>query len=158
MAPSSAPMAILWVGSAAVVPTVIRLVVDHLVSDVTIFPAYFPFVLAAATFLGWRSAVATAILSALAANFMFMGPRFAFSTVLTDVVSTLMFLLSAGVVIYGVERLKSAASIAGPEYENSPSARRPLARGPGLLLAVVLALVTWVAVIWGAVRAVRMFT
>jgi hypothetical protein len=66
-------MAILWIGSAAIVPTLIRLAMDHLVNDVTIFPAYFPFVLAAATFLGWRSAVVTAILSALAANFMFIG-------------------------------------------------------------------------------------
>jgi K+-sensing histidine kinase KdpD len=137
------------------VPTLIRLAVDHVVSDVTIFPAYFPFVLAAATFLGWRSAVVAAILSALAANFMFMGARFSFSAAERDIVSTLLFLASAIAVIVGVEKLKAAARASGLDQELSHlsgTASRALARGPGLLLAAVLALASWVAVIWGAIR------
>jgi K+-sensing histidine kinase KdpD len=157
-APPSAPIAILWAGAAAIVPTLIRLAVDHVVSDITIFPAYFPFVLATATFLGWRSAIVATILSGLAANFMFMGARFAFSAALPDIVSTLLFLLSAGAVIVGVERLKAAAHVAGPDQGSSRpagTASRPLARGTGILLAASLALASWAAVIWGAVRLFR---
>lgn len=155
--PPSAPIAILWVGSAAIVPTVIRLAVDHLVNDVTIFPAYFPFVLAAATFLGWRSAVVAAILSALAANLMFMGERFEFSAATTDIVSSLLFLLSAGAVIFGVERLKAAARASDPSRGAShPAGSASRARGPGLLFAALLAFAAWAAVIWGSVHAIRL--
>jgi K+-sensing histidine kinase KdpD len=157
-APPSTPTVILWAGAAAVVPTLIRLALDHVVSDITIFPAYFPFVLAAATFLGWRSAIVATILSALAANFMFMGERFAFSAAAPDMVSIVLFLLSAGAVILGVERLKSAAH--GADLDQGAShpagtASRPLARGIGILLAASLALASWAAVIWGAVRLFR---
>jgi K+-sensing histidine kinase KdpD len=140
------------------VPTLIRLALDHVVSDITIFPAYFPFVLATATFLGWRSAIVATILSALAANFMFMGERFTFSASVPDIVSTLLFLLSAVAVIVGVEMLKSAAHAAdldqgASRLDGTPS--RPLARGIGILLAASLALASWAAVIWGAVRLFR---
>jgi K+-sensing histidine kinase KdpD len=131
---------------------------DHVVSDITIFPAYFPFVLAAAAFLGWRSAIVTTILSAVAANFMFMGTRFAFSAALPDIVSTLLFLVSAGAVIVGVERLKSAAHAADLDHGASRldgTGSRPMARGIGILLAASLALTSWAAVIWGAVRLFR---
>jgi K+-sensing histidine kinase KdpD len=159
-APPSAPIAILWAGSAAVVPTLIRLSVDHLVSDVTIFPAYFPFVMAAATFLGWRSAMVAAILSTLAANYMFMGARFELSAAPTDIVSSLMFLVSASIVIVGVEKLKSATRADDLEQASSRPAgasSRPLSSGHGLLLATALALVTWVAVVWGAIHAFHAF-
>jgi K+-sensing histidine kinase KdpD len=157
-APPTAPIAILWAGAAAVVPTLIRLAVDHVVSDVTIFPAYFPFVLAAATFLGWRSAAVVAILSALAANYLFMGARFAFSATGPDIVSVLLFLASASAVIIGVEKLKSAARAANPGQalsDRAGTAGRALARGTGILLAASLALASWAAVIWGAVRLFR---
>jgi K+-sensing histidine kinase KdpD len=139
------------------VPTLIRLAMDHVVNDVSIFPAYFPFVLAAATFLGWRSAVVTAVLSALAANLMFMGARFEFSAAPTDIVSTLLFLLSASAVIFGVERLKSAAH-RGQGASPAAIGRRPLAMGRGLLLAAVLSFISWLAVILGVVHTIRLFT
>jgi K+-sensing histidine kinase KdpD len=140
------------------VPTLIRLAMDHVVNDVSIFPAYFPFVLAAATFLGWRSAVVTAVLSALAANFMFMGARFELSAATTDIVGTLLFLLSAGAVIFGVERLKSAAHAGQGASRPAGIGSRPLARGRGLLLAAVLSLISWLAVILGLVHAIRLIT
>jgi K+-sensing histidine kinase KdpD len=124
------------------VPTLIRLAVDHVVSDITIFPAYFPFVVAAAAFPGWRSAVVATILSALVANFMFMGDGFTFSVSVPDIVSTLLFLLSAVAVIVGVERLKSAAHAAALHQGTSRldgALSRPLARGIGILLAASLA-------------------
>jgi K+-sensing histidine kinase KdpD len=157
--PPPAPIAVLWAGAAAAAPTLIRLALDHVVSDITVFPAYFPFVLAAATFLGWRAAVVTAVVSALAANFMFMGERFEFSSATTDVVSTLVFLVSASAVIFGVERLKSATPAADLDHAASPqarSARRPLSRGHGLLLAALLSLCAWVSMIWGASHAIRL--
>jgi K+-sensing histidine kinase KdpD len=150
-------MVILWIGAAAVVPTLIRLALDHVTSDLTIFPAYFPFILAATNLLGWRSGVVVAILSAFAANYMFLGPRFAFSAALPDIVSTLIFLVSAGAVIFGVERLKSARAAelaAGLSYP-AGTASHPLTRGTGILLAASLALASWAAVIWGAVRLFR---
>jgi K+-sensing histidine kinase KdpD len=154
---SSLPTTILWAGAAAVVPTLIRLAADHVVSDVTIFPAYFPFVLAAATFLGWRSAIVTTILSALAANFMFMGARFAFSTAATDIGSTLLFLVSAIAVIIGVERLKSSARATDLD-QGAPRAARGLSKGHCLLLATLLSLGAWGAMIWGSIHLIRIFT
>jgi K+-sensing histidine kinase KdpD len=160
IAAPSAPIAILWAGAAAVVPTLIRLAVDHVVSDVTIFPAYFPFVMAAATFLGWRSAVVAAVLSALAANYMFMGPRFQFSAAAADIAGTLLFLASAGVVIFGVDRLKAAVHAKDLEQaalDPADGAGQPPANGPALALAAALSLGAWAAMIWGAWRAIRQF-
>lgn len=158
--PPSAPMAVLWAGAAAVVPTIIRLAMDHVVSDLTIFPAYFPFVLATATFLGWRSAILATILSGLAANYMFMGGRFAFSADPRDVVGTLVFLVSAAVVVVGVEYIKAAARAHYLDLQNpgGGAARHPLGRGPGLVAALLLALASWIAMIWGVRHAVHLLT
>ncbi|HEY2750888.1 DUF4118 domain-containing protein [Phenylobacterium sp.] len=105
--PASTPLAFFWAAAAAMTPTLIRASLDGLVADTT-FPTYFPFVLLAAIFLGWRPAMFTAALSALAANYLFMGPPHELFATVQDTAGTLVFLTSAIAIIFATETVRSA--------------------------------------------------
>jgi K+-sensing histidine kinase KdpD len=152
--PPTPPTALLWAAAAAVVPTLIRAALDGVLSG-SAFLAYFPFLVAAAMFLGWRSAMVTTALSALAANFLFLGPRNAFAESVNDVAATLLFLMSASAVIFGTETLKTAARPANLDRGWSRPARTvsaPLRRGYGLVLGAVLSLALWAGAIWAVMK------
>jgi hypothetical protein len=127
---------------------------DGAVSGVT-FTAYFPFVVLTAIFLGWRSAMLTTVLSALAANFLFMAPRYELSASVNDVASTLLFLASASGVIFATGTLRTAARAGDLDRTWSRPARAVGQRwslGQGLLLGAALSLALWGGAIWAVAR------
>jgi two-component sensor histidine kinase len=88
-----------------VTSTVLRLAADPIVSG-TAFVTYYPCVLLAAIFIGWRGAVCVALASALLANFLFMAPRYILFANVGDTVGTAFFLISSSMIIAVVETLR----------------------------------------------------
>lgn len=88
------------------VPSAIRAAADGFVSgcELTI---YLPFVLLAALFLGWRHAVATALLSVLFAEFVVMGPHHSFLSSACSIYSLSVFAGASAVLITTVQGLRS---------------------------------------------------
>src|ERR1700758_2262752 len=80
-----------------VAPTLMRLAVDGIVTDTT-FVTYFPFVLLAALLLGWRAAVVVMLVSAAAANFLFMAPRHALFAHAGDTLGAIFFCISSSLI------------------------------------------------------------
>jgi len=87
------------------IPTLVRASLDGVVSGTT-FVAYYPFILFAAIFLGWRIAAVVTFASALIANFLFLYPRYRLFADLDDTLATLLFLLSAGLIISLADALR----------------------------------------------------
>jgi K+-sensing histidine kinase KdpD len=94
-APPRGPSALVCGILVVAIPTLVRASLDDLVSGTT-FVAYYPFILFAAIFLGWRSAAVATVASALTANFLFLYPRYRLFADLDDTLGTLLFILSAG--------------------------------------------------------------
>jgi len=148
---------LVWGCLAAAAPTLIRAGLDGVVAD-TVFPAYYPFILAAAIVLGWRCALLATAFSALAANFMFMAPRYEVIASAQEVGDLLVFLVSSAAVIFGAETLRTAVRRAhAPGAWSHPrvAVSRPLPRGHGLLLGAAVSLGLWVGVIWTVISMMR---
>jgi two-component sensor histidine kinase len=105
--PPRAPIAFICSCAAVAAPTLIRLAIDHLVIDVT-YVTYYPFILGAAMFMGWRYASGVALASAVAGNYLFMAPRHTLFAFPEDTVGSLFFLLAAALVIAAAEALRQA--------------------------------------------------
>ena len=93
---------------AILLPTIIRCTVDNDVTGVAFSP-YIPFVLLAAILLGWRYAVAVALLSAAVADLMFIDPRFEPMAGPTDAFGVAIFLTSAALIIALVQAARFIA-------------------------------------------------
>lgn len=89
------------------IPTVIRASLDALVTDTT-FVAYYPFILISALLLSWTTAAAVTVASALAANFLFMEPRYVFFAQVTDTIGTFLFVLSSMLIVAVGQTLRRA--------------------------------------------------
>ena len=105
VAPPRGLTALGWLVAAVVAPTLLRLTIDPWVIGTT-FVAYFPFVLLAALFLGSRSAMLATVGSAVAANFLFMEPRYIFFAGLKDSAGALLFVISSLLMIAVAETLR----------------------------------------------------
>jgi len=79
-------------------PTAIRAALDPIVSDTT-FVAYYPFVVLAALLMSWQQAAAIALASGIAANFLFMQPRYVVFGGATDTISTIFFVLCSMLIV-----------------------------------------------------------
>lgn len=100
---ASLPLALALV----VVPTVLRLAVDTVVTG-TAFSAYYPFVLLSALLFGTRTAVVVMLASTLVANFLFMEPRYILFAHVGDTLGALSFLLSSSLIVAVVGTLRGA--------------------------------------------------
>lgn len=155
------PVAVLWAGAAVVIPTLIRLCLDGVVSGVP-FLTYVPFVAAAAMFLGWRSAMIVTALSTLAGASLFVDTRFELFESTSEVMSALVFVIAASALTFGIETLRTAARTGDLDHRWSYPAQAtarpvspPLSKGHGLLLAAALSLALWGGVIWAVMRLFR---
>ena len=101
------PQSFVWAAAAVAIPTIVRLAVDDHVTGVAFSP-YIPFVLLTVLLLGWRFAAPVAIASAAIADLLFIDPRFQPIAGPTDAFGILIFLLTAGLVIFLVEAARSA--------------------------------------------------
>jgi len=91
----------IWSAVAVLVPTALRWAIDRGVSGVP-FVTYFPAVVLAALFLGWRWGLVVAVASAAVANWIFVGKPWDFSSHPLDLVALGLFALTcAGLVWIG---------------------------------------------------------
>jgi K+-sensing histidine kinase KdpD len=102
--PPSLPWALILGLAFVIVPTCIRLAADPVIAG-TAYVTYYPFVLVAALFLGWRGATAVAGAAAVLANFLFIQPRYVLFARLDDTLGTLFFVLASGLIIAVVDTL-----------------------------------------------------
>lgn len=99
MAEVALAMGALWSAAAVLVPTVLRWAIDRGESGVP-FVTYFPAVLLAALFLGWRWGAVVALASALVANWLFVGEPWHFSTSPLQTVAVLLFVLTCVTLVW----------------------------------------------------------
>lgn len=105
--PLSGVRGVAWGCGMVVIPTVIRASLDPLISGTT-FVAYFPFILASGLLLSWRAAATVTIASALAANFLFMEPRYILLAKITDTIGTFLFVVSSLLIVTVGQTLRRA--------------------------------------------------
>lgn len=92
-------------GIAVVIPTLIRASVQGPVSGIPL-DTYVPFVLLAAIALGWKNAVAVAVISAFVGSTLFIEPRFIVLAGPTDWFAINIFLVASAMIIKFVHSLK----------------------------------------------------
>ena len=105
--------AALCVVAAIIVPTMIRLAVDGIVTESGFLP-YLPFVLLAAILLDSRHGVAVVTGSAVVADLLFVGPRFQFLEGADDIFGFVAFLISSSLIVGLVQTVRTAVSEATP--------------------------------------------
>jgi hypothetical protein len=105
-APIGGLPAFLYSLAAIVVPTLVRVSVDGVVSGIAFSP-YVPFVLLSALLLEWRYAAAVALVSVVVADMMFIDPRYVFIAGPTDVFGMVVFLATSVLAICLVRACKS---------------------------------------------------
>ncbi len=86
-------------------PTLLRWAADPVITG-TAFVTYYPFVFAAAIFIGWEGALGVAIISTLVANFLFMAPRYILFANPGDTLGATFFLASSSMLIALVNTLR----------------------------------------------------
>ncbi|HEY4071368.1 MAG TPA: HWE histidine kinase domain-containing protein [Sphingomicrobium sp.] len=96
--PPRGASAILYAGFCVAAPTVVRGVVDPVVSATT-FSTYYPFVILAGLFLSWQSAIGVAAASAIAGDYLFVEPRFTFFPTPQERFAAAIFVVSAALII-----------------------------------------------------------
>jgi two-component sensor histidine kinase len=94
-----------WLCAAVAIPTAIRWVVDQGASGIP-FVTYFPAVLLATIFLGWRFGALTALASAVIANRLLREAPILFYVSMRDAILVLLFALACTVVIWVGETLR----------------------------------------------------
>ncbi|WP_156500634.1 sensor histidine kinase [Croceicoccus bisphenolivorans] len=88
----------LWTAVSVVIPTAMRLVIDGGEAGVP-FVTYFPAVILAALFIGWRSATLTAIFSAIIANRLFRPELPVWDFDFADFIMAGLFAISCAILI-----------------------------------------------------------
>lgn len=140
-APPRGKDAFLYSALAVLIPTLVRASIDGVVSGTT-FVAYFPFVLMAAMFLGWRNATVVALASAAAANFLFMEPRYTFFAGTHDTAGAASFVFSSVLIIVLAETLRRTVTEVETVRKHEAHLNRELQHRVKNTLAVVQGLAT----------------
>lgn len=91
-------LTLVWAALAVGAATAARFALAPWVEGVP-FLTFFPAILLATLFLGWRWGIAVAFSSALAANFFFVEPTFSWALSEADVIGTLAFFVSAALLV-----------------------------------------------------------
>ena len=105
--PPSAPKAAIQGLLLVAAPTLLRIVIDPIVTGLA-FVTYFPFVLIAALLMSWGQATAVTLVSAITANYLFMEPRFTFLAEPSDTIGTLFFVIAALMIVAVGQTLRRA--------------------------------------------------
>jgi len=95
----------LWAVAAVAVPTALRWAIDRGASGVP-FVTYFPAVVLAALFLGWRWGTLVAVVSAGVANWLFVGEPWDFSAYPLDLLALALFALTCAGLVWVGEMLR----------------------------------------------------
>jgi two-component sensor histidine kinase len=94
------------VGVAA--PTVLRMAVDPLLGQTLVYPTFYPAVLFGTLLLGWRGGLAILLLSAVAANYFFLSPRYHSTLDGKDIAGGAVFLMAGGLIMVATALLRVA--------------------------------------------------
>jgi hypothetical protein len=92
---------------AVALPTLYRLSINSFVMGIGYCP-YLPFVLLSAVLLGWRPAVVVALVSAVVADALFVGPRFQVIAQPSDMLGDVGFLVASALIIGLVHAIRTA--------------------------------------------------
>ena len=96
-----------WAILAVAIPTLVRFALDGMVIGLAVTP-YIPFVVLAALFLGWEHAAIVAIVAAVIADALFIGPPNQFLEGPSDFAAVGFFLLSSALIIGLVREMRRA--------------------------------------------------
>ncbi|MGM5087512.1 DUF4118 domain-containing protein [Rhizobium leguminosarum bv. viciae] len=103
--PPSLPWTVaLGLGFVAV-PTLFRLAADSVITG-TAFSTFYPFVVIAALFIGWKGATGVALAAAVVANYLFMEPRYVLFAQTGDTIGVASFLISCAMIIFVMDTLR----------------------------------------------------
>jgi PAS domain S-box-containing protein len=99
-----------WVGYAAAVLGVVAAIAARFAIpiDVAPFITFFPAIILATFLGGWRAGVASLALSALAADYFFMPPRYSLALAPGDLLALIIFILVAGAMVAVIALLNEA--------------------------------------------------
>jgi two-component sensor histidine kinase len=95
----------LWSAAAVAVPTLLRLTVDHGAAGMP-FVTYFPAVVLAALFLGWRWGAVVALVSGAVANQVFIAEPLRFYADLEQALLVVLFALSCAALVWTGEMVR----------------------------------------------------
>jgi two-component sensor histidine kinase len=98
---------IFWALTAIAVPTMVRFAIPPF-ADRLPYLTFFPAVLVAAIFLGWRWGLFVVVGCAVAADYFFMRPVFRWSMSAENLLGTVFFFISAGLIVATAEMLRVA--------------------------------------------------
>jgi K+-sensing histidine kinase KdpD len=98
--PPSLPWTIALGFGFVVIPALLRLAADSVITG-TAFSTFYPFVVIASLFIGWRGATGVALAAAVVGNYFFMEPRYVFLAQTGDTIGVASFLFSCAMTIFG---------------------------------------------------------
>jgi two-component sensor histidine kinase len=101
------PRQLAWALTAIAVPALIRLSVSPFVDNLP-YLTFFPAVLLATMFLGWRWGLLVVAGCALAGDYLFIRPVFGFSFATQRGVGAVFFLVSASLIVAGAQSLRAS--------------------------------------------------
>jgi two-component sensor histidine kinase len=139
--PSSSVIATFWTLACIVAPTGIRAMVDPVVTGTT-YGTYYPFVLLASLFLGWRFAVVVTVVAVIAGNLLFVQPTLTFFPTAGERFSGILFLVSSAMIIIAGNTLRRCVAELHETRKHEEHLNRELQHRVKNTLAVVQGLVT----------------
>ena len=136
----NAVVSIAGVAVSVALPTAVRWALHPVLGDALWFATYYPAILAATLFLGWRLGLLTLLLSALVADYVFIPPPQAISLRATDIAAVLVFLFSGGLILITAALLRQAIQRLNRSMDIQGALNRELQHRVNNNLAVVQAL------------------
>jgi two-component sensor histidine kinase len=139
--PPSTSRAIAYGLGLIAAPTIIRIMIDPVISGLA-FVTYFPFVLVAALFMSWGQAMAVTLASAMLANYLFMEPRFTLFATQSDTIGSIFFIIASSMIVAVGETLRRAVRELEQSRTREAHLNRELQHRVKNTLAVVQGLAT----------------
>jgi len=103
--PPSLPWTLALGFGFVVIPALLRLAADSVITG-TAFSTFYPFVVIASLFIGWRGATGVALAAAVVGNYFFMEPRYVFLAQTGDTIGVASFLFSCAMTIFVMDTLR----------------------------------------------------
>jgi two-component sensor histidine kinase len=139
--PPATPVAAAYAFLCIAAPTALRALADPVVTGTT-YGTYYPFVLLASLFLGWRLAVAVTIAGSIVGNILFVEPQLTFFPTAGERFSAVLFLVSSAMIIAAGNTLRRSVADLHEAREHEEHLNRELQHRVKNTLAVVQGLVT----------------
>lgn len=136
----NAVVSIVGVVVSVALPTAVRWALNPVLGDALWFATYYPAILAATLFLGWRLGLLTLLMSALVTDYVFIPPPHTVSLQATDGAAVLVFLLSGGIILITATLLRQAIHRLNRSTDIQEALNRELQHRVNNNLAVVQAL------------------